>query len=137
MYAILKKPIIFTFESLEKIQDSNKSRKDLIKELDKRIGDLAIKDPDMYKKLIFITAATLVDSSMIVKATTIDEAGAKLYGMAQSIGYWVILVMLCVDLLRNCRNGKDAITNVIVRYILIASALFGGKWVIDIIKGMF
>lgn len=137
MYAILKKPIIFTFESLERIQDNNKSRRELFKELDKKIGDLASKDPKLYKKLIFITATTLIDSSMIVKATTIDEAGSKLYGMAQSVGYWVILVMLCVDLLKNSRNGKDAITNVIVRYILIASALFGGKWVIDIIKGMF
>lgn len=137
MYAILKKPIIFTFESLEKIQDSNTERKKLIKRIDKKIGEIANNDPDLYKKLIFITATTLIDSSMVVKATTIDEAGAKLYGMAQSIGYWVILVMLCVDLLKNSRNGKDAITNVIVRYILIASALFGGKWVIDIIKGMF
>lgn len=109
----------------------------MIKRIDKKIGEIANNDPDLYKKLIFITATTLIDSSMVVKATTIDEAGAKLYGMAQSIGYWVILVMLCVDLLKNSRNGKDAITNVIVRYILIASALFGGKWVIDIIKGMF
>lgn len=137
MHTVLKKPILFTFENLERMQDNKNQRKKLIKELDKKIGEIASKDPEIYKKIVFLTATYLFNSSIIANASTIDEAGAKLYGMVQSIGYWTILIMLCIDIMRNCRNGKDSVVSVIVRYLLLGAALFGGKWFLDIIRELF
>lgn len=139
MYALLKKPILFTFEKLEYLQDKKEDRKKLLIKIDKKLGEISSRDPALYKKIVFLTAAVLLNNTSIAKGSNaqIDAAGLKLYETVQTIGYWVILIMFSIEILKNCRNGKDVLIGVLIKYLIFASTLFGSKWAIDTIREMF
>ena len=105
------------------------------------IAKRILNDTRLTKITVFVIASTnfMIKVSAETNALTrIDNAGNVFLEIIQSIGYWLCIIGCIMEILKGLMNGqgKDA-GRIMLRYLLIFSALYLMPWAFDLVKDIF
>lgn len=79
-----------------------------------------------------------VKASAAMDYAKIDSLGGKFLSLARAGGYWIIVIVATIDIIKSAmRGGKNQIGSTVVKYILIYTSMYLLPELFDLIRGVF
>ena len=79
-----------------------------------------------------------VKASAAMDYAKIDALGGKFLSLARAGGYWIIVIVATIDIIKSAmRGGKSRIGSAVVRYIWIYASMYLLPELLDVIRGGF
>jgi hypothetical protein len=131
-------------------KEANKLAKDKIKDfgIDEYIAGKILSNPRAKRLFGFVAGSLLFMRDSIVKAAAdpnsaqalakINKAGLTILSVLRTIGYWILLIMCVIEVLKCVASGDTKeIGKIIMKYLLAFTVLFLMPWLFDLIVGVF
>jgi len=96
----------------------------------------------LQKTFIFVAGSFLYFQNVMAVSKNplnkIEVFGKTIFGMCLTIGYWLVLVMGIIDILKSLMQGDTkSIPKIVLHYALAYAALLLFPWLLDLIKSIF
>ena len=97
----------------------------------------------LKKTFIFVTGSFLYFEKVLAATNKnplakIEVFGKTIFGMCLTIGYFLVLVMGIIDILKSLMQGDTkGIPKIVLNYALAYAALLLFPWLLDLIKEIF
>jgi hypothetical protein len=116
-------------------------------DVEEHIAKKILSNPRAKQLFGFVAGSLLFIKDTVVKAATepslkgldkVDTAGGVILSVMRRIGYWVLLVMCILEVLKCVANGDTKeIGKIIMKYLLAFMVLFLIPWAFDLVIGIF
>ena len=84
-------------------------------------------------------AQEVANSKALVDTTTkLTHAGNAIFGIVQTVGYWLILIMCIIEILKCLMQGDTkSIAKVMMKFGLAYASFYLFPWILDLIRTVF
>jgi hypothetical protein len=116
-------------------------------DVEEHIAKKILSNPRAKQLFGFVAGSLLFIKDTVVKAATepslkgldkVDTAGGVILSVMRRIGYWVLLVMCILEVLKCVANGDTKeIGKIIMKYLLAFMVLFLIPWAFGLVIGIF
>lgn len=147
--AFSKKYTLEEYLQMTRTKEEKKNTKEELKKLgiEEYMAKRIISNPRAKRLFGFVAGSLLFIKNSGVKAASnpstqalskINKAGGTLLSVMRTIGYWILLIMCIIEVLKCVANGDTKeIGKIIMKYILAFAVLFLMPWFFDLIKDVF